>query len=682
MNTNVPKSILMLILKPGEAPMRRFRMPTKLAVLGALLIVPLTFLLTKEISSRLGDIAYIKQEQAGVALTENVLTLISLVQAHRGLTNRMLSDDPDAEKPRTQVQDKIAEQISAVAQQIQARFPEALGDAWAERRSAIEQVTKFGADADARVAFEAHTAAIERLRTLLLIIGETSGIILDPEANSYFLIDVLVNHMVPLLESVAQARGLGAGMLARNAGTPPEVASLTSRIGAAERSIESIEFALAASARAGGTIPPEWAVTKKEVLAFMSDTQKQFLAFDFTMQSNEFFERGTRVLKSGETFSSGSKTLLDSYLIARYESKRNSAILAAILASAGVLLVTYLGMCFSRTTVDAISRIRSSMQAVASGDLSVTTRVYGQEELADLGRLMEKMTGQLSTLVGQIRASAARVGNAGKQLASDNHALAQRTEEQAASLEQTSVAVRTVSETVTKNNIELSTTSASSGTLMQGVESTNAQVKATMDAIKALHVSSQQMNDIVASIDAIAFQINILALNAAVEAARAGEAGRGFAVVAGEVRQLAHGSQNAAKDIRRLIEGSVSSIDASVKRFASVDSGLSQMTGNIDSMVGNINHINDASMGQSAALEEVAQSMASLDEMTQQNAAMVTASALRANELLSCAAQLEGSVSQIKLRAEHADADATENSATQFGADAITPIHLPRPLHT
>jgi methyl-accepting chemotaxis protein len=665
---SITQSFLLPIMKPGEAIMRRFRMPTKLMLLGAILLVPLALLLVKEIGARMNDLATIQKERAGVDLANQLLELISLVQTHRGLTNRMLADDKDAFAPREALQKKLASQIGTVEDLVQSRFASDLSQDWAARRDAVKSIGSFSMGADLRVAFDAHTAAIDGLRMFLLRVGEASTMILDPDASSYFLVDIVVNHTVPLVESVAQTRGLGAGMLARQSASPDEVASLASRIGAAERGLDSIGQSLAASARAGGRLPAEWDTAKRDIKAYMEETRRVFLGPDMSIRSQAYFDRGSSVLKSFDAFSDASKAILHDQLESRYAAKRNGAIFTSVSAVAGFLLAAYLGLCFSRVTVNSISQIRVSMQAVANGDLTVATRIRGREEIAELGALTEQMTAQLSHLVGGIRESAAQVGDTGKRLADDSRALAERTEEQAASLEQTSAALRMVSETVTENTITLSRTSAASDELTAGIDTTNLHVRETMQAMDALQVSSKQMHDIVSSIDMIAFQINILALNAAVEAARAGEAGRGFAVVAGEVRQLAHSSQSAAKDIRQLISGSTASINASVTRFAGVEAGLAKMTTGIGKTVDSISQINDASAGQSAALDQIVQTVSTLDEMTQLNAAMVVDSASRASDLLERATALAALVAQIRLRES---ANQNEQGEATIAAPAV-----------
>jgi methyl-accepting chemotaxis protein len=173
-----------------------------------------------------------------------------------------------------------------------------------------------------------------------------------------------------------------------------------------------------------------------------------------------------------------------------------------------------------------------------------------------------------------------------------------------------------------------------------------AQVVSTMDEINA---SARKISDIIGVIDGIAFQTNILALNAAVEAARAGEQGRGFAVVASEVRSLAGRSAEAAKEIKNLIGVSVEKVDSGSRLVADAGKTMTEIVGSVQRVSDIIGEISAASTGQSDGIEQVNKAVAELDQMTQQNAALVEESAAAAESLREQAQRLAQVVSTFKL---------------------------------
>jgi methyl-accepting chemotaxis protein len=241
------------------------------------------------------------------------------------------------------------------------------------------------------------------------------------------------------------------------------------------------------------------------------------------------------------------------------------------------------------------------------------------------------------------------VATASSQIAQGNHDLSQRTEEQASALQQTAATMDELGTTVrtTADSAQQASQLAlnASHTASQG----GAVVGQVVDTMRGINASSRKISDIIGVIDGIAFQTNILALNAAVEAARAGEQGRGFAVVAGEVRSLAQRSAQAAREIKSLITDSVEQVD---KGTALVDQAGTTMT-DIVSAIGRVNdivaEISAASHEQSLGVGQVGTAVTQMDQVTQQNAALVEESAAAAESLRQQADQLVQATAVFKL---------------------------------
>jgi methyl-accepting chemotaxis protein len=329
-----------------------------------------------------------------------------------------------------------------------------------------------------------------------------------------------------------------------------------------------------------------------------------------------------------------------------YSSARTTMILLTLAAAALAAWVLYV---ITRSITQPLNRAVGMAQAVAGGDLTMRMEVHSSDETGQLLRALIDMNESLARTVGQVRSGTDTITTASNEIASGNMDLSSRTEQQASSLEETASSMEELTSTVSQN-----AENARQATKLVGTASDYAtkggqvvgEVVSTMGAIKE---SSSKIVDIISVIDGIAFQTNILALNAAVEAARAGEQGRGFAVVASEVRNLAQRSASAAKEIKELIGRSVETVDAGA---ALVNQAGATMQGIVQSVrqVAEIMHqISAASSEQSTGIEQVNQAIVSIDDVTQQNAALVEQAAAAAQSMRDQADLLAQAVSVFKL---------------------------------
>jgi methyl-accepting chemotaxis protein len=288
-------------------------------------------------------------------------------------------------------------------------------------------------------------------------------------------------------------------------------------------------------------------------------------------------------------------------------------------------------------------------ETVAGGDLSSRIVVGRRDETGRLLHALQRMNTSLMGLVGDVRGASESIATGSSQIANGNADLSQRTEEQASNLQQTAASMEQLTATVKQNAdtalvaTQLASTASAAAARGGMVVS---QVVATMDDITA---SSRKVVDIIGVIDGIAFQTNILALNAAVEAARAGEQGRGFAVVASEVRSLAQRSGAAAREIKQLIGESVSRVENGTRLVADAGQTMEDIVSQVRRVNDMIGEIASASAEQSTGIGQIGDAVAQLDQVTQQNAALVEESAAAAESLNQQAAQLARIVGTFKL---------------------------------
>ena len=292
-------------------------------------------------------------------------------------------------------------------------------------------------------------------------------------------------------------------------------------------------------------------------------------------------------------------------------------------------------------TVDEIRRVLASL---AEGDLD--QRMQGQFDgsFAAMQRDANATAAQLTAMVERIKQCTGSIALAASEIATGNNDLSERTERQAAHLEETAASMEELTSTVRQNAEHARQASA----LAQGAQEVAGRssqvvgrVVTTMDAIQ---IASRRIGDITGVIDGIAFQTNILALNAAVEAARAGEQGRGFAVVASEVRTLAHRSADAAKEIKGLIEDSVLQVTEGARLAQEAGSTMADVLGSVAGVSGIMAEISSASQEQASGIDQVNQTIAQMDDATQQNAALVEEASAAARLLEEQAAELSGAV--------------------------------------
>ncbi len=323
------------------------------------------------------------------------------------------------------------------------------------------------------------------------------------------------------------------------------------------------------------------------------------------------------------------------------------------LGAGGALLIVVAGLAVAwslvRSIVTPLNEAVKVAEAVSTGDLRSRIVPLGTNEVGQLSIALQRMNESLVRIVGQVRNSSDSIATGSAEIAGGNADLSQRTEQQAANLEETAASMEQLTATV-KANAETARTANQLATSASGVAAKGGevvgQVVTTMEQITA---ASRKIADIIGTIDGIAFQTNILALNAAVEAARAGEQGRGFAVVASEVRSLAGRSAQAAKEIKSLIGDSVSKVEIGSQLAAQAGGTMADIVNQVRKVADLIAEISAASGEQSQGIAQVGDAIHQLDQVTQQNAALVEESAAAAESLKHQAATMIDVVSVFRL---------------------------------
>lgn len=324
----------------------------------------------------------------------------------------------------------------------------------------------------------------------------------------------------------------------------------------------------------------------------------------------------------------------------------------------------------------------ANMLADAAHDGRITVRADANQHLGDFRKVIEGVNATLETIVNPIIAvseAVETINTAANEISTGNNDLSVRTEQQATSLQKTASSMEELAGTVRQNADNANQANQLAGVASQVAIKGGAAVNDVVNTMSAINESARKIEDIISVIDGIAFQTNILALNAAVEAARAGEQGRGFAVVAGEVRNLAQRSASAAKEIKELIADSVSKTAEGTKQVEAAGQTMSEIVSSVQRVSDIIAEISAASSEQSHGIDQVNNAVNSMDETTQQNAALVEEAAAAAESLVDQANSLAEAVSVFKLNHQSARKASKSSPVKHFpnAKKAVTPPKEP-----
>jgi methyl-accepting chemotaxis protein len=401
----------------------------------------------------------------------------------------------------------------------------------------------------------------------------------------------------------------------------------------------------------GNTAEAEQALTTKflPAAARYQEAVAEFLA----MQRKQLDEQAQGVAETGFTS--------EIYLGALGAAALLCGIACAWLLTVGITVPL-------RKAVDATRR-------VAQGDLTGEIEVSSSDETGQLLQALKDMNGSLKKIVSEVRMGTDTIATASGQIAAGNMDLSSRTEEQASSLEETAASMEELTSTVKQNADNARQGNQLASTASEVAAKGGEVVLQVVHTMEEINQSSRKIVDIISVIDGIAFQTNILALNAAVEAARAGEQGRGFAVVATEVRSLAQRSASAAKEIKELIGNSVEKVENGTALVEQAGITMNEVVDSVKRVTDIMSEISAASNEQSQGIEQVNVAITQMDQVTQQNAALVEEAAAAADSMQQQAARLMELVSVFRLDGYAAESYAPASYAAPVARERKASVH-------
>ena len=652
----------------------RLKMGHKFLILGliAILLAIIPAYLYMHEAGKVLD-AY-EQEHQGLPVVVTGLKVIQLTQQHRGLSALVLGGVQGAvsEKRRAKqaeadaAYDKLDKLVAALNDKA---ISEAFGNAkreWEALRNGVSEGKLSVAQ-----SYVGHTTLIPKLLKVNDLIGDAYGLSLDPDKDSYQLIQAMFYQLPWLTEETGKTRAKGAGLLAKKEASLEDRQQQSAIMARVSDRLDQTMTAFGKAAAANPAIEAKLGVPMREA----ADSARKIVEL-----GTEQIVKADPLTYSGEEWVAKTTAAIDlQFALNEAAAKELDTILsdkvAAFLHQRWMMLGSMFGLfalaawvcvLIARSVTGPLLNAISVADEVAKGKLDNDIEVGPPNEVGQLLRSLKAMSESLRGIVSDVRVSVDQINAASRDIATGNADVSSRLEAQASNLEETASSMEELTSTVKQNADnarEANQLVHSASDVARRGGDVVSQVVHTMGEIND---SSRKIVDIIGVIDGIAFQTNILALNAAVEAARAGEQGRGFAVVASEVRNLAQRSASAAKEIKDLINHSVDRVAQGNRLVGEAGQAMEEVLKSVQSITSIMAQIATASNEQGMGIEQINMAVTQMDDTTQQNAALVEQTAAASASLQDQAQLLVKAISIFTLG----------NESSQAGARNVT--SLPR----
>ncbi len=642
--------------QPGVRWFRRMRFTAKAAVILLLLVLPLLAALWVLIGDRQTAWQSTRAERHGVAAIQLVMPALDATQLlRRALVDRANGvDRPDLSALETRFAGAmdallkegrpLAEGFNIDTSAVWKRIEDA-------RRAAANPSTGLPAAEVRKPYVELSNALAELIEYMV----DGSGLALDPEGDSYYLMLASTVNLPALMENMGLTRAAVATYVDKPSSTTLVQAAgrLALDAAALNRLVENFDHARSFNeqldtAAMVGQLASAQAFVKQQQALLAADPAN---VAQLSGGSAAVVKQASAAIADLGALQAKTARQLDVLLTARETRLVDNSVTGASIAGLLLMAGLYFFYCFYRVMQSGIQVLLQRMQAMAEGDLRGKLEPKGSDEMAQLIDALGHMQTALRRTVAEVRQAADAIGLSAAEVAAGSLDLSARTEQAAANLEETASAMEQIGTTVaatTDGAAEAASVAAQNVNLANEGGRVIGNVVGTMGQIQG---SSQRIGEIIGTIDGIAFQTNILALNAAVEAARAGEQGRGFAVVASEVRSLAQRSAAAAREIKQLIHASGERVETGTRIVNDAGRTIHDIVDSTAKVGELLRTIAAGAREQALGIGQVGKAIHDLDRMTQQNAALVEQTAAASGTMRQQAERLAQAVAVFKLPA-------------------------------
>ena len=671
-----------MVFKPGIGLLNRLRYPHKFLLIGVIFLAPLVvmgYFLINEVNQR---IRFMEQERLGVEYIAQLRKPIADIQQHRGMSAAFLNGDASFRARMEQRQTAVDSQFTHL-RSVDQRLGGALktGDKLATLEREWTTLKREVTGYTAPQSFERHTALIEGLRDFITYVADTSNLILDPELDSYYLMDLMVARLPALTEGMGQSRAIGSGVAARHAFTPQSWAQLAIRIDRIREAEKALNYNMATAMRENpaltGKLQQAGTQASSTVASYTNLISGMLEHDQVSVSAAEIFDQSTRAIDAVFGLFDLIVPTLDGLLTQRIADYHNIKALTLAVMLTVLLAMVYIFSAFYMAVLRSIADLKDAIQRMAAGDLTVNLTLQTRDEIRHIADQVNAMGSRFRELVGNVLRSTNQVATAAEELSAVSEQTNQGINEQLAQTDQVATAVNQMSATVqevarsaastsdaTRNAQEESHTGH--GVVRDTVSTINSlaeEIRNAAGAVRKLGEDSQEIGKVLDVIRTIAEQTNLLALNAAIEAARAGEQGRGFAVVADEVRTLAGRTQQSTQEIQAMIErlqsGARQAVQAMVASESKTEEGvamaaragdaLESITRSVATIADMSAQIAAAAEEQSTVAEEINRNVTQIASVSDQNAAASTQTASSSTELARLAEELSGMVAVFRV---------------------------------
>ena len=632
---------------PGVRLFRSLHFKSKALIISASFLVPIILLAVTLWNSTQDIVDFANKERAGVAALRTLVPLYQNLLAVRNATRAKLSgfdSAADYAKAREATEKSLAALKTFT---VDGKDPLSLLPAIAKFEAAWQATANSnnGADAEGRTVFGPVTAA---LADLLIKVGDGSNLVLDPDVDSFYLVNALVLTLPQAAEDVGQVWGWGTFALIKGSLDDKNGKLLRTWSTNAQTKLNQTQTYLG---RAMEFNPSLKSKIDQAPLDIASSFVKATVA---SLDANK--GDAAKLYADGHAATTGlfqiypsALTELDALLVARNNTALQARNVRFAVVSLCLLAAAYLFRCFYAVSQGGLNQVKRHLASMTEGDLTQSPTPWGKDEAAELMLSLNQMQASLLNIVLRVRTSSVAIVEASAGIAKASKDLSTRTLHTSSNLEETASSMEEISSTVQHTADSVREAAAVASSNSQTASRGGAVIAEVVSTMQGINASSKKIGDIIGTIDGIAFQTNILALNAAVEAARAGEQGRGFAVVAAEVRSLAQRSAQAAREIKTLITASVERVESGAKVVKGAGDTMNELVANAQRINALLSEISTAASEQSAGVAQVGSALNDLDHMTQQNAALVEETASSGAALKDQAQDLVLEVARFKL---------------------------------
>jgi len=665
--------------------LRDMKISTKFTLVSLAFALPIAILLYLLIAEKNIAIDFAQKEIYGNIYLRPLRGLLEHVPQHQAIVRRYLQGDPSAKEGLLSKQAQIEGDFQAleaadkdVAEYLKTTEKlRALKAHWQELKSRVPGLSPGENN-------ELHATLLRGIRALISYTGDVSNLILDPDLDSYYLMDATLLRLPEGGDLLAQTLTLGEGIIAQKTISADEKTQLTVLVGLLRSQADGIYNGLQVAFRNNPpkNLEPRLETPLQEAITtikeFLEAVDKRLVkAEHLDISQAEYLELGTRALEASFKLWDRTVVELDGLLKARID-KFNKRKYLSLLSVAGVVSLTaLLGIFIVRSTVKSLQTLDHAAKRIAEGDLKVWVEANTNDEVGSLGKSFNLMVENLRGLVWKVREAAEEVAHASQEVLSETEETAIGAQQQAAQIESITAAITEMAASIsqlsssaasaTHTSMEARNAAEVGGevvrTVIEKMKQMKSSVEGTQSQIRALGESGQEIGTIVGVITKITEQTDLLALNAAIEAARAGEHGKGFAVVADEVRRLAEKVATSAREISLLIEKIQTATQESVERMtqsvAEVEEGsklvdqageaLNQIVKVVSETAISIKQISIGTDQQEQASLEIDKNIREITTITRHTAESSNLTLEQSRRLMGLSAQLTQAIAQFKL---------------------------------